>query len=539
MTTLQTELETSPPARSATSEADMTCTALEAAIKILELLTNVTKNVPSLNTITGCIQKVLDIQMARPEGEGNWAGGTIAQGVRSHEISSKEHRGFRRESDGCTDTGTGRSPLLQLGEVDPLDENDPHLAADIRVAMAASHLQVYQRPMPGYVSSASQDGCRPHHANSHAHHCHRERGGCTDTGTGRSPFLQLGEVDPQDENDPHLAADIQVPMAASHLQVYRHPMPVYVSSASQDGCRSHHANSRAHHHRGTGRSPFLQLGEVDPLDENDPHLAADIRVAMARSHLPVCHHPMPVYVPSASQDGHRSHSVNSRAHYPSESDSSSVDDSDTEGEGTDDREIPDRVQTMKDELVYVSSASQDGRRGANSRAHHHSESDSSSIDDSDTDGEWTDVQDVPDRVQVMKDELVCVSSASQDGHRSYSPKSRAHYPSESDSSSVDDSDTDSEWINVREVPDRVQTMKDELVYVSSASQDGHRSHSTNSRAHHHSESASSSVDPSDTDGEWINVRDVPGRVQAMKDEWDELMMLARDVEDCQVGGFVA
>ncbi|KAJ7440876.1 hypothetical protein FB451DRAFT_124089, partial [Mycena latifolia] len=68
MAPLQTELTTSPPARATTSKADevkdMASTTLEAAIKILELLSDVTENVPYLNTITGCIQKLIDIRTA-------------------------------------------------------------------------------------------------------------------------------------------------------------------------------------------------------------------------------------------------------------------------------------------------------------------------------------------------------------------------------------------------------------------------------------------------------------------------------------------
>jgi hypothetical protein len=41
---------------------DTTGSTLEAALKILELLSNATENVPYLNTITGCIQKLIDIQ---------------------------------------------------------------------------------------------------------------------------------------------------------------------------------------------------------------------------------------------------------------------------------------------------------------------------------------------------------------------------------------------------------------------------------------------------------------------------------------------
>ncbi|KAJ7460218.1 hypothetical protein FB451DRAFT_1500563 [Mycena latifolia] len=52
----------SPPAIN--SAMDMASTTLEVALKILGLLSDVTENVPYLNTITGCIQKLIDIQKA-------------------------------------------------------------------------------------------------------------------------------------------------------------------------------------------------------------------------------------------------------------------------------------------------------------------------------------------------------------------------------------------------------------------------------------------------------------------------------------------
>ncbi|KAJ7440238.1 ectomycorrhiza-induced ankyrin-domain/NACHT-domain-containing protein [Mycena latifolia] len=66
MTPLPTNSTTSPPARAPASKAhqaiDKASTILEDALKIFELLTDVTENVPYLNTITGCIHKLIDIQ---------------------------------------------------------------------------------------------------------------------------------------------------------------------------------------------------------------------------------------------------------------------------------------------------------------------------------------------------------------------------------------------------------------------------------------------------------------------------------------------
>ncbi|KAJ7465570.1 ankyrin repeat-containing domain protein [Mycena latifolia] len=61
-----TELTTSPPARATASKTDqvvdVASTVLDDALKVLELLSDVTENVPYLNTITGCIQKLIDIR---------------------------------------------------------------------------------------------------------------------------------------------------------------------------------------------------------------------------------------------------------------------------------------------------------------------------------------------------------------------------------------------------------------------------------------------------------------------------------------------
>ncbi|KAJ7487141.1 ankyrin repeat-containing domain protein [Mycena latifolia] len=68
MTPLPTNSTTLPPARAPASKADQAIdtasTILQDALKILELLTDVTENVPYLNTITGCIHTLIDIQKA-------------------------------------------------------------------------------------------------------------------------------------------------------------------------------------------------------------------------------------------------------------------------------------------------------------------------------------------------------------------------------------------------------------------------------------------------------------------------------------------
>ncbi|KAJ6524894.1 hypothetical protein DFH09DRAFT_1372078 [Mycena vulgaris] len=61
--------KTAPPRAPATQSktdklADAAITSLEVALKILGLLTDVTENVPYINAITGCIQKLIDIRKA-------------------------------------------------------------------------------------------------------------------------------------------------------------------------------------------------------------------------------------------------------------------------------------------------------------------------------------------------------------------------------------------------------------------------------------------------------------------------------------------
>ncbi|KAJ6537492.1 hypothetical protein DFH09DRAFT_1090846 [Mycena vulgaris] len=61
--------KTAPPRAPATQSktdklADVATTSLEVALKILGLLTDVTENVPYINAITGCIQKLIDIRKA-------------------------------------------------------------------------------------------------------------------------------------------------------------------------------------------------------------------------------------------------------------------------------------------------------------------------------------------------------------------------------------------------------------------------------------------------------------------------------------------
>ncbi|KAF7350321.1 hypothetical protein MVEN_01336600 [Mycena venus] len=55
-----------PPAPATQSKsdrfADVATTSLEVGIKVLGLFTDVTKNVPYINAITGCIQTLVDIQ---------------------------------------------------------------------------------------------------------------------------------------------------------------------------------------------------------------------------------------------------------------------------------------------------------------------------------------------------------------------------------------------------------------------------------------------------------------------------------------------
>ncbi|KAJ7898971.1 hypothetical protein B0H13DRAFT_2664450 [Mycena leptocephala] len=55
-----------PPAPATESKtvqvSDVAATSLEVALEILKLLTDVTENVPYINTITGCIQKLIDIR---------------------------------------------------------------------------------------------------------------------------------------------------------------------------------------------------------------------------------------------------------------------------------------------------------------------------------------------------------------------------------------------------------------------------------------------------------------------------------------------
>ncbi|KAJ6562795.1 hypothetical protein DFH09DRAFT_1315865 [Mycena vulgaris] len=64
--------KTAPPLAPATQSktdklADGATTSLQVALKILGLLTDVTENVPYINTITGCIQKLIDIRKKRAE----------------------------------------------------------------------------------------------------------------------------------------------------------------------------------------------------------------------------------------------------------------------------------------------------------------------------------------------------------------------------------------------------------------------------------------------------------------------------------------
>ncbi|KAJ6537485.1 hypothetical protein DFH09DRAFT_1283512 [Mycena vulgaris] len=61
--------KTAPPRAPATQSktdklADAATTSLEVALKILGLLTDVMENVPYINAITGCIQKLIDIRKA-------------------------------------------------------------------------------------------------------------------------------------------------------------------------------------------------------------------------------------------------------------------------------------------------------------------------------------------------------------------------------------------------------------------------------------------------------------------------------------------
>ncbi|KAJ6524866.1 hypothetical protein DFH09DRAFT_1286274 [Mycena vulgaris] len=61
--------KTTPPRAPVTQSktdklADVATTSLEVALEILGLLTDVTKNVPYINAITGCIQKLIDIRKA-------------------------------------------------------------------------------------------------------------------------------------------------------------------------------------------------------------------------------------------------------------------------------------------------------------------------------------------------------------------------------------------------------------------------------------------------------------------------------------------
>ncbi|KAJ7215247.1 hypothetical protein C8J57DRAFT_1255529 [Mycena rebaudengoi] len=55
-----------PPAPATQSKtekrADVAAASLEVGIEILELLSDVTKNVPYLGAITGCIQKLIDVR---------------------------------------------------------------------------------------------------------------------------------------------------------------------------------------------------------------------------------------------------------------------------------------------------------------------------------------------------------------------------------------------------------------------------------------------------------------------------------------------
>ncbi|KAJ6514053.1 hypothetical protein DFH09DRAFT_1197038 [Mycena vulgaris] len=66
MTPLLTSSLKPPPTGAAGSKTgqfvDTATTTLEAAFKILQLLTVVTANVPYLNAITGCIQKLIEVQ---------------------------------------------------------------------------------------------------------------------------------------------------------------------------------------------------------------------------------------------------------------------------------------------------------------------------------------------------------------------------------------------------------------------------------------------------------------------------------------------
>jgi hypothetical protein len=65
MAALNIKSTESPSGRTQASKVlDMASTTLEAALTVLEVLSNVTKNVPYLSTITGCIQELIDIQKA-------------------------------------------------------------------------------------------------------------------------------------------------------------------------------------------------------------------------------------------------------------------------------------------------------------------------------------------------------------------------------------------------------------------------------------------------------------------------------------------
>ncbi|KAJ7243017.1 ankyrin repeat-containing domain protein [Mycena rebaudengoi] len=65
MNTPKTMSPPAPVTQSKTTQLlDVAATSLEAALKILELLANVTENVPYIGAITGCIQKLINIQKA-------------------------------------------------------------------------------------------------------------------------------------------------------------------------------------------------------------------------------------------------------------------------------------------------------------------------------------------------------------------------------------------------------------------------------------------------------------------------------------------
>ncbi|KAF8122744.1 hypothetical protein K438DRAFT_246701 [Mycena galopus ATCC 62051] len=69
MPTADTESKKSPSGRNTapsktTKVADTASTALETAIKTIDLLSSLTDNIPYLSAITGCIQKLIDIRRA-------------------------------------------------------------------------------------------------------------------------------------------------------------------------------------------------------------------------------------------------------------------------------------------------------------------------------------------------------------------------------------------------------------------------------------------------------------------------------------------